>query len=132
MYLDMGQLVKAARVALAGGEPKVVSRKGLLRCVAEPAAVAGPVEVYPTLAEKAAAVMVAVTRTVRPFEDGNKRTGFAAATLLLNVNGHRLVMPPAQASVLIDKVAYGELPDPEAVAAVLAPHIVATDQPNPF
>lgn len=123
VYLDMGQLVKAARVALAGAEPKVTSRHALLRCVAEPAAVAGSVELYPALADKAAALMIAVAKTHRPFEDGNKRTAFLAATLLINLNGHRLTMPAPAASVLIDKVSYGELAEPETVAAAIAPHI---------
>ena len=126
VYLDMGQLVKAARVALGGAEPKVVSRHALLRCVAEPAAVAGTVELYPTLPEKAAALMIAVARTHRPFEDGNKRAAFLAATLLINLNGHRLAMPAPAASVLLDKVAYGELTEPAAVAAALAPHVQPT------
>ncbi|HEV2087749.1 MAG TPA: Fic family protein [Cryptosporangiaceae bacterium] len=121
-YLDMGQLVAAARVALRA-EPEVASRQALLRCVAEPAAMAGAVELYPTLADKAAALLVAVLKLHRPFVDGNKRAGFVAAALLVNVNGHRLDMPVPAASALIDKVDYGGLVEPTEVAEVLAPHI---------
>lgn len=125
-YLDMGQLVSAARFALRA-EPELVSRHALLRCVAEPAAVAGSVEVYPELADKAAALLVAVARTHRPFADGNKRAGFVAATLMVNLNGHRLVMPLPVASALIGRVA-----EPQDVAAVLAAHIVRRSRGESF
>ncbi|MGH9380826.1 MAG: type II toxin-antitoxin system death-on-curing family toxin [Thermoanaerobaculia bacterium] len=122
-YLDMGQLVAAARAAL-GSEPKVSNRRALLRCVAEPAAAAGGVEIYPELADKAAALMIAVARTHRPFADGNRRASFVAAALLLNVNGHRLAMPLPDASALIDKVALGELTEAREVATRMTPHIM--------
>jgi death-on-curing protein len=124
-YLDMGQLVAAARYALRA-EPELASRPALLRCVAEPAAVAGSVELYPTLTDKAAALLVAVALVHRPFVDGNRRAASLAAVLMVNVNGHRLDMPLAAASALIDKVALGELPEPQDVAAVLAAHIRPT------
>jgi death on curing protein len=128
-FLDMGQLSAAARFALGGQEPQVASRRSLLRCVAEPAAAVGSAELYPDLPSKAAALLIAVARTYRPFVDGNKRAGFVAATLLINLNGHRLTMPVPAASSLIDKVAYGELTEPEAVAAMLAPHIQPVSDP---
>lgn len=121
-YLDMGQLAAVARVVLRA-EPELASRQALLRCVAEPAAMAGSVELYPQLSDKAAALLVAVARTYRPFVDGNKRAGLVAATSMVNVNGHRLTMPLPAASALIDTVAHGELTEPTDVAAVLAPHI---------
>lgn len=121
-YLDMGQLVATARYALRA-EPELASRQALLRCVAEPAAMAGSVEVYPGLADKAAALLVAVARVHRPFVDGNKRAALVAAALMVNLNGHRLAMPLPAASALIDKVALGELTEPQDVALALAPHI---------
>lgn len=122
-YLDMGQLIAGARFALKGKEPEVASRRNLLRCVAEPAAAVGSAELYRDLASKAAALLIAVARTYRPFVDGNERAAFIAATLLINLNGHRLTMPVPAASSLIGKVAYGELTEPEPVAAMLAPHL---------
>jgi death-on-curing protein len=46
-----------------------------------------------------------------PFVDGNKRTGFIAATLFLHENGLRLTAPEAEAVVMTLGLASGELPE---------------------
>lgn len=48
------------------------------------------VELYPSLAEKAAALLVGLSRN-HPFVDGNKRTAIGAVSVFLLANGYRLV-----------------------------------------
>lgn len=119
----MTQVVMAARAA-TGTEPTVTSRKALLRVVAEPAMAAGAIEEYPTLSEKAAAMLVATCRRFRPFADGNKRAGFAAALLLLALNGYRLDLSPDDAADLIERAATTAV-EPAELAAAIAAHLTA-------
>jgi death-on-curing protein len=63
---------------------------GLLEsAVARPQATFDGQEFYPTLFLKAAALLDSLVNN-HPFIDGNKRTGIAAAALLLRINGYRL------------------------------------------
>ncbi|MGA8112045.1 MAG: Fic family protein [Actinocatenispora sp.] len=117
----MTQVVMTARAVL-GGEPTVRDRKLLLRVVAEPAMAAGDIEEYPTVSEKAAALLVAIAYRWRPFGDGNKRTGFAAALLLLALNQYRLDLDPVDAADLIDRASKGAA-DPSALAPTIAAHL---------
>ncbi|HEY8480794.1 MAG TPA: type II toxin-antitoxin system death-on-curing family toxin [Spirillospora sp.] len=55
---------------------------------ARPATVAFDAEPYPTLPEKAAALLHSLA-TSHPFTDGNKRVGFAATDVFLKLNGAR-------------------------------------------
>lgn len=48
------------------------------------------VELYPGLADKAAALLVGLSRN-HPFLDGNKRTAIGAVNVFLRANGSRLV-----------------------------------------
>ena len=59
-----------------------------------------------------------------PFIDGNKRTGFVAAELFLNLNGHELQATDADCVLTMLGVAAGEVSE-EAFAAWLRGHIVA-------
>ncbi len=61
----------------------------LVSAVSRPRAVFGGVELYPSLEEKAAALMQSLILN-HPFLDGNKRTGITAAALFLLRNGRRL------------------------------------------
>ena len=49
----------------------------------------GDHQLFPTLFDKAAAILDALVRN-HPFVDGNKRTGISTAALLLVRNGYRL------------------------------------------
>jgi death-on-curing protein len=52
-------------------------------------------ELYPDIADKAAALMESLIRN-HPFVDGNKRTGVTAAGLFLLQNGYRLTASNAE------------------------------------
>lgn len=65
-------------------------------------------DAYPTLAEKAAALLHAIARN-HPFADGNKRTATLAALFLLETNGQRALWDAADALEQIVAVAEGRL-----------------------
>lgn len=63
-----------------------------------------------------------------PFIDGNKRTGFVAAELFLNLNGHDLQATDADCVLTMFGVAAGEVSE-DAFAAWLRSHIVMRAKP---
>jgi death-on-curing protein len=65
-------------------------------------------DAYPTLAEKAAALLHSIARN-HPFADGNKRTAALAALFLLAINGQRVVWDEADALEKIVAMAEGRL-----------------------
>lgn len=65
-------------------------------------------DAYPTLPEKAAALLHAISRN-HPFADGNKRTATLAALMMLEVNGQQVIWDVAQALENIVAVAEGQM-----------------------
>ena len=122
VYLDEDDLVAAATAFL--GRPPAVRDCGLLSsALARPAASMYGVEAYPALDEKAAALLLSVTKN-HALIDGNKRLGWVAVRLFYALNGGRLVRPQDTASALGVGVAAGEIDDVETVAQKLAEHVV--------
>ena len=109
-YLSVEQIERAQHDLLArsGGTPGVRDRGALLSAVAQPEMGFGDVELYPTLAAKAAAICYSLVRN-HPFVDGNKRIGYAAADMLLRVNGMTLSADVDDAERTILALASGEL-----------------------
>ncbi|OPX65733.1 MAG: Fic/DOC family protein [Methanomassiliicoccales archaeon PtaB.Bin215] len=73
------------------------------------------VEMYPTLEEKAASLILELCR-IHAFVDGNKRTALAAGEVFLILNGHRLEAGPYDKFRIImecakDNIDYGEMYD---------------------
>lgn len=73
--------------------------------VAKPATGFGSHEQYPTLTEKAAALLQGLAMN-HPFMDGNKRTAWTSAQMMLTLNGApmRLVDPEEAASFVTNVV----------------------------
>ena len=72
-----------------GGSPGVRD-DGLLRsALARPEASFGEWDLYPTLFEKAAALVESLVRN-HPFTDGNKRTAWECFDVFLEINGYRI------------------------------------------
>lgn len=65
-------------------------------------------DAYPSLPEKAAALLHAISRN-HPFADGNKRTATLAALFMLEVNGLRVHWDAAEALERIIQVAEGQM-----------------------
>jgi death-on-curing protein len=76
-------------IIATGGSDGVLSMERLAAAVARPHTGFGEMEFFPTVFDKAAALMSSII-TTHPFVDGNKRTGIAAAGLFLEANGHVL------------------------------------------
>ncbi|MEX0784058.1 MAG: type II toxin-antitoxin system death-on-curing family toxin [Dehalococcoidia bacterium] len=73
-------------------------------------------EFYPTLAEKAAALLQGVV-IAHPFVDGNKRAGVLAMLALLAVNGVEMVADEGALYDLVIAVTTGELREVDDIAA---------------
>jgi death-on-curing protein len=91
---------------------------GLLEsAVLRPQATAFGTDAYPTLHEKAAALLHSLARN-HPFLDGNKRTAWAVTWVFYEINGHTLVVDDGQIVGLVVDVAEG-LKDVPAIADIL-------------
>ena len=80
----------------------------------------------PTLAELAAGYAVGLCRN-HAFIDGNKRVALAVADVFLQLNGHELVAPEAEAVVMTRELAAGKCSE-EEYAAWIAAHVQALER----
>jgi death-on-curing protein len=76
--------------------------------LAAPRMTFGGEELYPTVADKAAALAYSLILN-HPFLDGNKRAGHAAMEVFLLLNGHELVAPVDEQEHILLEVAAGIL-----------------------
>ncbi len=93
-------------IAGFGGSLGLRDEGGLLAALARPRATFGGQPLYPTLFEKAAALLESLCVN-HPFVDGNKRVAFSAAGLFLELNGWRLTASPDEAEPFMLAVASG-------------------------
>lgn len=104
------------RIAQRLGLP--VRDVGLLAAAAaRPRASAFGVDAYSDLESKAAALMESVVRS-HPLVDGNKRLGWLALVITLDLNGVRRDVPDDEAVALTVDVAAGDAALPDIVEAV--------------
>ena len=117
IFLSHDDLMKvAARVI--GSQP-LVRDHGLLEAAAfRPQASVFGADAYPTLWDKAAAMMESLARN-HPLVDGNKRLALAGTVVFLGMNGFRLTMNNDEAYNFTIKVSTGEFESVAAIAAVL-------------
>jgi death on curing protein len=115
------RLEDALRIGVAAtGAPVEVRDAGLLQsALARPAATVFGADAYPSLHEKAAALLHSIV-TNHPLVDGNKRLGFACTAIFLRVNGAPLTPSEDAAYDLVIAVADGSLTDVAQIAARLA------------
>ena len=87
-YLTLGEVVELHRRVLqaGGGAPGIRDVGALDSAVAQPRAMFGSSDLYPTLVEKATALGFSLVRD-HPFVDGNKRVGPASMETFLVLNG---------------------------------------------
>ena len=87
-YLTLDDVLAAAEAHL--GRPAEIGDYGLLEsAVARPQASAFGEDAYPTLHEKAAALLQSLAAN-HALIDGDKRTAFVATALFYELNGHRV------------------------------------------
>jgi death-on-curing protein len=108
-YVTLGEVVELHRRLLqtTGGAAGIRDFGALESAVAQPKATATfeGSDLYPTLAEKAAALCLALVQG-RPFIDGNKRVGHAAMETFLALNGNEIDAPTdAHERIMLDLAA---------------------------
>ena len=98
--------------------PDMLRDFGLLDAsVMRPQASAFGDDAYPTLHEKAAALLHALARN-HPFVDANKRTAWAATTVFYQINGYELLVGDDAVIALVIDVAEGQLDVPNIAATL--------------
>jgi death on curing protein len=113
IHLDLDDLVHVGRRTVGDVQVRDV---GLLAvAAARPQATAFGEEAYPSMHEKAAALLHSLART-QPLVDGNKRLALAATIAFHGVNGLRLTLSNDEAYDLVMAVAVGRLDDVESIA----------------
>jgi len=94
-YLDVDDLIDLARMLL--GDPPPIRDVGLLgSAAARPQATAFGQDAYPDLITKAAALLQSVVNN-HALVDGNKRLGWLAAAVFLELNGVKASRAPNDA-----------------------------------
>jgi len=113
IHLDLDDLLHVARRALGDVEVRDV---GLLEsAAARPQSTAFGEDAYPSIHDKAAALLHSIARN-HPLVDGNKRLSLAATIAFYGVNGLQLTLSNDEAYELVMAIASGELDDVEPVA----------------
>ena len=121
IFLDLEDLLHIVRRTL-GTEP-VVRDHGLLESAfARPRATAFGTDAYPTIEEKAAALLHSLARS-HALVDGNKRLALAATIAFLGVNDCRLTFSNDEAYDFVIAVATGELEEVSAISSLLTGHL---------
>ncbi|WP_017627858.1 type II toxin-antitoxin system death-on-curing family toxin [Nocardiopsis chromatogenes] len=130
IYLNASLIAEITTLTLRQNDQSdaVVRDYGLLESAAHrPRSSSFGVEHYPSLFDKAAALMHSLARN-HVFVDGNKRAAWNCAATFLEVNGAPLIEPVDEdrAEAFVLDVATGRLGDIEDIAAALRTfHVVA-------
>jgi death-on-curing protein len=96
-YLTLSEIIELHRLITetSGGATGIRDLGALESAIAQPKATFDMIDLYPSLADKAAALCLSIVQN-HPFVDGNKRTGHAAMSTFLLLNG-------AEANATIDE-----------------------------
>lgn len=87
-YLTLGEIIELHRLITetSGGAAGIRDLGALESAVAQPKATFDMIDLYSSLADKAAVLCFSIVQN-HPFLDGNKRTGHAAMSTFLLLNG---------------------------------------------
>lgn len=109
-YLTLPELLRLYEKLMqrSGGAAGIREPGGVESALAQPQTTFGGEDLYPMLADKAAALGFSLIMN-HPFIDGNKRIGHAAMELFLLLNGHEIVAPVDEQEVVVLQVAAGEM-----------------------
>jgi death-on-curing protein len=108
-YLTREEVIELHRLILAGsgGTPGIRDVGAIDSAAAQPRMTFGGQELYPTVAEKAAALAFSLVKN-HPFVDGNKRVGHAAMETFLVVNGFELSASIDEQEAVMLRLAAGQ------------------------
>ena len=109
-YLSIGQLLAlhAQQLRRYGGGTGVRDRGALESALARPAATFGGEDLYPDIADKAAALMHSLALN-HPVVDGNKRVAAFGAIVFAESNGHEFLATPDELVETTLAVAEGKM-----------------------
>ena len=129
-FLTLEQIYRLQERALIeqGGMPGVRDAGAVESAVAQPQMSFGGEDLYPTLAEKAAALAFSLVKN-HAFLDANKRVGHAAMETFLVLNGHKLMAGVDEQEHIILAVAGGTMEREEFTEWVKA-HVVRRSGSN--
>jgi death-on-curing protein len=116
IFLELEELLHVASRTL-GSEPNVRDLGLLESALTRPRASAFGQDAYPSIHEKAAALLHSLARN-HALVDGNKRLALAATIAFYGLNGMRLTLNNDQAYDLIVDVARGRIDDVGTIASV--------------
>jgi death-on-curing protein len=127
-YLTLEEVLEIHRLALeqAGGASGLRDLGALESALAQPNMGFGGQELYPTLADKAAALAFSLIKN-HPFVDGNKRVGHVAMETFLVLNGYELAADVDEQERVVLGVAAGTVGREEFTTWVKA-HLVERAQ----
>ena len=114
IYLTLAEALWVAERAI-GELPKVRDHGLLDSALARPAATVFGQDAYPTLGEKAAALMHSLAGN-HALVDGNKRLALGCTLAFLGMNGQRLLLTNDEAYHLVMDVARGRADVPQIAA----------------
>jgi death-on-curing protein len=117
IFLNLEELLHVATRTL-GSSPEIRDVGLLESALARPRASAFGEAAYPTIHEKAAALLHSLARN-HALVDGNKRLALAATIAFYGMNGMRLTLTNDAAYELVIEVASGVLNEVPKIAAVL-------------
>lgn len=130
-YLTREQILQLHEQGILrfGGSSGIRDQGLVESALAQPRMTFQGVELYPTLAEKAAALGFSFVSN-HAFIDGNKRIGFAAMDTFLRMNGYQITGSTDELEQTILALASGAF-SREAFTAWVAAHIVPRSVPSP-
>ncbi len=123
-YLTLSETLQLHRQVMerSGGSMGIRDLGALESALAQPRVTFGGEELYPTLAEKAAALGFSLVQN-HPFVDGNKRTGHAVMETFLVLNGCSIDAGVDEQEQVILRIARGEWRR-DVLASWLRAHVV--------
>lgn len=109
-YLTLGEALSIHQRVMqgSGGATGLRDSGALESALAQPRMTFGGVDLYPTIPEKASALMFSLVRN-HPFVDGNKRAGHAVAETFLVLNGFEIEAPVDEQERIVLALAAGVL-----------------------
>lgn len=111
IYLTVEEVVRLQELVIAwsGGLPGIKNRGLIESAVAQPRMTFGGQDLYPALADKAAALGDSLACN-HGFEDGNKRIGHAAMETFLVLNGFEITATVDEQEATFLRLAAGQMP----------------------
>lgn len=123
-YLTLEEIISlhAKLIIRSGGSPGLRDRGALESAVAQPEMSFGGEDLYPTIAEKAAALGHSLIQN-HCFVDGNKRVGHTAMEVFLVLNGYEIEASVDEQEQVVLSVASGQT-DRRGLGEWLNEHVI--------